>query len=72
MPFRDPTVHNPFGVGYYTENRFVEQEGGFDLDINKARVEHWLSQGARPSDSVRTLLAKHLVRDLSPQPAPAE
>jgi ribosomal protein S16 len=27
-------------------------------------VDHWLSKGARPSDTVRTLLAKH------PAPAP--
>ena len=40
-----------------------------DVQINKARVQHWLSKGARPSDSVRTLLAKHLSRDLS---APVE
>jgi ribosomal protein S16 len=40
--------------------------------IDKARVEHWLKRGARPSDSVRTLLKKHLSRDLSaPVEAPA-
>jgi small subunit ribosomal protein S16 len=33
--------------------------------IDKERIQHWLKQGARPSDSVRTLLAKHLSRDLS-------
>ena len=33
--------------------------------LNTARVQHWLSKGAKPSDSVRTLLAKHLTRDLS-------
>ena len=35
------------------------------VDLNKARIEHWLKQGAQPSDSVRTLLSKHLSRDLS-------
>jgi small subunit ribosomal protein S16 len=35
------------------------------VEINKARIEHWLKCGAKPSDSVRTLLAKHLSRDLS-------
>ena len=35
------------------------------VDINKERIEHWLKNGARPSDSVRTLLKKHLTRDLS-------
>ena len=60
------------------ESDFVENLGTYNprskpaqVDINKARVEHWLKQGARPSDSVRTLLARHLVRDLSPQPVPA-
>jgi small subunit ribosomal protein S16 len=33
--------------------------------INKERVEHWLKLGARPSNSVRTLLKKYLTRDLS-------
>ena len=33
------------------------------MAINKARIEHWLKRGAKPSDSVRTLLAKHLSRD---------
>jgi small subunit ribosomal protein S16 len=35
------------------------------VNINKGRIEHWLKNGARPSNSVRTLLAKHLSRDLS-------
>lgn len=58
------------------ESSFVENVGTYnprskpaDVQIDKARVEHWLSRGARPSDSVRTLLRKHLTRDLS---APAE
>ncbi|MSO45648.1 MAG: 30S ribosomal protein S16 [Acidobacteria bacterium] len=42
------------------------------VNIDKARVEHWLKKGARPSDSVRTLLRKHLSKDLSaPSDAPA-
>ena len=60
------------------DSSFVENLGTYNprskpaqVEINKERVQHWLKQGARPSDSVRTLLAKHLVRDLSPQPAPA-
>ncbi len=54
------------------DSLFVETLGTYNprskpaaVDIDKARVEHWLKQGARPSDSVRTLLAKHLTRDLS-------
>ena len=42
------------------------------VQINKERVQHWLQKGARPSDSVRTLIGKHLSRDLSaPVEAPA-
>ena len=59
------------------DSSFVENLGTYNprskpaqVDINKERVEHWLKHGARPSDSVRTLLAKHLSRDLSPLPAP--
>jgi ribosomal protein S16 len=33
--------------------------------IDKARLAHWLKRGAKPSDTVRTLLAKHVSRDLS-------
>jgi small subunit ribosomal protein S16 len=33
------------------------------VEINKERITHWISKGARPSDSVRTLLARHLTRD---------
>jgi small subunit ribosomal protein S16 len=35
------------------------------VNINKERVEHWLKHGARPSSSVKTLLTRHLSRDLS-------
>jgi small subunit ribosomal protein S16 len=35
------------------------------VNINKDRVDHWIKQGARPSNSVRTLIAKHLSVDLS-------
>ena len=62
------------------ESDFVENLGTYNprskpaqVNIDKERVEHWLKQGARPSDSVRTLLAKHLSRDLSARPdAPAD
>jgi len=61
------------------DSSFVENVGTYNprskpaqVEINKSRVEHWIKQGARPSDSVRTLLAKHLVRDMSPVATPAE
>jgi small subunit ribosomal protein S16 len=41
------------------------------VNVNKARIEHWLKKGARPSDSVRTLISKHLSRDLSAVETPA-
>jgi small subunit ribosomal protein S16 len=54
------------------ESNFVENVGTYNprtrpaaVAIDKARVQHWLDRGARPSDSVRTLLAKHLSSDLS-------
>jgi small subunit ribosomal protein S16 len=60
------------------ESSFVENLGTYNprmkpaqVAINTERVQHWLKQGARPSDSVRTLLAKHLSRDLSAAAAPA-
>jgi small subunit ribosomal protein S16 len=53
------------------ESDFVENVGTYHprskparVEINKERVQHWLKMGARPSDSVRTLLAKHMTRDL--------
>jgi small subunit ribosomal protein S16 len=42
-----------------------------EVNINKERIEHWLKNGARPSNSVRTLLAKHLTRDMSAPKAEA-
>jgi len=58
------------------ESDFVENLGTYHprskpakVEIDKERVRHWLKMGARPSDSVRTLLAKHLTRDLGAAPA---
>src|SRR5215216_5568436 len=60
------------------ESSFAENLGTYNprskpaqVNINKERLQHWLSRGARPSDTVRTLLAKHLSRDLSPVAAVA-
>ena len=54
------------------DGSFVENVGTYNprskpaqVAINKTRIEHWLKRGARPSDTVRTLLSKHLSRDLS-------
>ena len=60
------------------EGSFVENVGTYNprskparVELNKTRVEHWLKKGARPSDTVRTLLEKHLSRDLSAPDAAA-
>jgi small subunit ribosomal protein S16 len=54
------------------DSSFVENVGTYyprtkpaQVNLNKTRIEHWLKKGAKPSDSVRTLMAKHLSRDLS-------
>ena len=35
------------------------------VEVNRERLQHWIAQGARPSDSVRTLMARHLTKDKS-------
>ena len=52
------------------EGGFIEVVGFYNprtkpavVEIDRARVSHWLKAGARPSDSVRTLLARHLTKD---------
>jgi small subunit ribosomal protein S16 len=56
------------------DSRFVEILGHYNprskpavVEVDKERVEHWLKKGAQPSDSVRTLIARHL----TPKPADA-
>ena len=52
------------------DGRFIEILGysnpktdPLTLKVNNERAKYWISKGARPSDSVRTLLARHLTRD---------
>ena len=52
------------------EGEFIEVLGFYNprtkpatVEINKERISHWIKNGARPSDSVRTLLARHLTKD---------
>lgn len=54
------------------EGGFLETLGFYNprtkpaaVDVNRERIAHWIAQGAQPSDSVRTLLARHVTRDLS-------
>ena len=48
------------------DGRALEVLGHYDpapkqetLRLKRDRLQHWLSKGARPSDTVRTLLARH-------------
>ena len=52
------------------DGRSVEVLGHYDpatqperLELNRERLAHWLSRGAQPSDTVRTLLGRHPVAD---------
>ena len=56
------------------DSSFVEILGHYNprskpavVKVDSERVQHWLGKGARPSDTVRTLIARHL----TPQPAAA-
>jgi small subunit ribosomal protein S16 len=49
------------------DSSFVEILGHYNprtrpavVNIDRERVSYWLGQGAQPSDSVRTLFARHL------------
>jgi small subunit ribosomal protein S16 len=57
------------------DSSFVEILGHYNprtkpalVKVNTERVNYWISQGAQPSDSVRTLIARHLT---PAAPAPA-
>jgi small subunit ribosomal protein S16 len=56
------------------DSRFVEILGHYHprnkpavVRVNRERVDHWLKAGAKPSDTIRTLLARHL----TPEPVAA-
>jgi small subunit ribosomal protein S16 len=72
------TTKRPYFRVVVTESRskidgnFVELLGTYnprstpaEVSVNVARIQHWLDHGAQPSSSVRTLLKRHLSRDLS-------
>jgi small subunit ribosomal protein S16 len=59
------------------EGSFLEVLGTYNprtkpakVEIDKERIGFWVKQGARPSDTVRTLLRRHLTRDRSVVEAP--
>jgi len=50
-----------------TEGRFVEIVGHYNprtvpatVTVNQERIAHWLKAGAKPSETVRTLLMGHV------------
>lgn len=50
-----------------TDGAFVEILGHYDprskpakVDVKQDRLQYWIGKGARPSDTVRTLVANHL------------
>jgi len=62
------------------DSSFVEILGHYNprskpaiVKVDKERVDYWLGKGAQPSDSVRTLMARHLtpapVADATATPA---
>ena len=60
------------------DSSFVEIIGHYNprtkpaiVDVNRDRVEYWLKQGAQPSDSVRTLIARHFNPMAKPAPRAA-
>jgi small subunit ribosomal protein S16 len=51
------------------DSSFVEILGHYNprskpavVDVDTDRVRYWIGKGAQPSDSVRTLIARHLTR----------
>ncbi len=61
------------------EGAFVEILGNYNprtkpatVEIDRERLNHWIGKGARPSDSVRTLIAGHLTKDRSAVAAATE
>jgi small subunit ribosomal protein S16 len=60
-----------------TEGRFVEIVGHYNprtvpatVTVDQERIAHWIKAGARPSATVRTLLANHLT--IKPEAVAAE
>ena len=41
------------------------------VEIDRERVNYWIERGARPSDTVRTLIARHLSAPAAAPAAPA-
>jgi small subunit ribosomal protein S16 len=60
------------------DSSFVEILGHYNprkkpalVDVNQERVDFWIKQGAQPSDTVRTLIKRHLTPKPEAVAAPA-
>ncbi|HEY7170654.1 MAG TPA: 30S ribosomal protein S16 [Vicinamibacterales bacterium] len=60
------------------DSSFVEILGHYNprtkpavVQVNKERIDYWIGKGAQASDSVRTLIARHLTPPPAPAPAAA-
>jgi len=60
------------------DSRFVEVLGHYNpravpavVEVNRERVDYWLKVGARPSDTVRTLLRRHVTTPTAAMAEPA-
>jgi len=58
------------------DSSFVEILGNYNprtrpalVNVDLERVKFWISKGAQPSDSVRTLIARHLTPAATPEVA---
>ena len=61
------------------DSSFVEIVGHYNprtkpakVDINRERIDHWVSKGAQLSDTVRTLLKRHVTSPASAASASAQ
>lgn len=61
------------------DGRYIEQLGYYDpltdpakFIIDAGRFEQWIRRGARPSESVEVMMAKHAPAALRPAPLPVE
>ena len=62
---------------YPRDGRYIEQLGYYDplrepatFQVDAARFEKWIRRGAKPSESVSVMMAKHAPQALRPAPLP--
>lgn len=62
---------------YPRDGRYIEQLGYYDplrepatFQVDAVRFEHWIRRGAKPSESVSVMMAKHAPQALRPAPLP--